>query len=95
MTARGRRKIPRDLGAEIRAAREDAGVTLRDLGRALGLSAGFLSRLERGLRAPSATVALDLIDVLDLDVPTAARLRWHAVDDAGYARDPRASLMST
>lgn len=95
MTAGGRQQIPRDLGTAIRAARQRAGWSLRDLGSALGLSAGFLSRLERGLRAPSSTVAADLTDVLDLDDATAARLRWHAVDDAGYARPLRTARMST
>jgi transcriptional regulator with XRE-family HTH domain len=59
-TRRGRRLL-QDLGAELRAARLAAGLTLAQVAAAAGISAGELSRIERGL-APW------------LDVLTAARL---------------------
>jgi transcriptional regulator with XRE-family HTH domain len=59
-TRRGRRLL-NDLGAELRAARVAAGLTLAGVGASAGVSAGELSRIERGL-APW------------LDIVTAARV---------------------
>ena len=47
-TRRGRRLLA-DLGAELRAARVGAGLTLADVAGAAGISAAELSRIERGL----------------------------------------------
>lgn len=42
---------PQATGAAMRKRREDAGVSLREMGRRLGVSAAFLSDLELGRRA--------------------------------------------
>jgi mannose-6-phosphate isomerase-like protein (cupin superfamily) len=42
---------PPELGARIRAARVDAGVSVRGLARQVGVSASLLSQVERGLGA--------------------------------------------
>src|SRR6266566_9195449 len=42
---------PRLEGAEMRQAREDAGLSLRDLAKRTGLSVGYLSDLELGRRS--------------------------------------------
>lgn len=47
-TERGRR-LRSSIGGEIRAARIDRNLTLDEIGRAVGVSASTLSRLERGL----------------------------------------------
>jgi transcriptional regulator with XRE-family HTH domain len=49
------RVIAHDLGTEIRGARIDRGLTLAAAGRAVGLSASEVSRIERS-RAPSVTL---------------------------------------
>jgi len=43
-----------DIGAFIRAQRESAQVSLRQLARLAGVSNPYLSQIERGLRKPSA-----------------------------------------
>jgi len=45
-----------DIGAYIRAQRENARVSLRQLARTAGVSNPYLSQIERGLRTPSAEI---------------------------------------
>lgn len=45
-----------DIGGYIRAQRELAQVSLRQLARATGVSNPYLSQIERGLRKPSAEI---------------------------------------
>ena len=45
-----------DIGAYIRAQRENAKVSLRQLARTAGVSNPYLSQVERGLRTPSAEI---------------------------------------
>ena len=45
-----------DIGAYIRAQREHARVSLRQLARTAGVSNPYLSQIERGLRTPSAEI---------------------------------------
>ena len=59
------------LGAEIRAARERAGLGVREAARRLRIEHSYLIALERGERAPSAWTAGRLIEVLALQGPTA------------------------
>jgi transcriptional regulator with XRE-family HTH domain len=45
-----------DIGAYIRAQREHAKVSLRQLARTAGVSNPYISQIERGLRTPSAEI---------------------------------------
>ena len=45
-----------DIGSYIRAQRESAQVSLRQLARTTGVSNPYLSQVERGLRKPSAEI---------------------------------------
>src|ERR671918_2789264 len=45
-----------DIGSYIRAQREQAQVSLRQLARSTGVSNPYLSQIERGLRKPSAEI---------------------------------------
>lgn len=47
---------PHDIGSFIRAQRESAQVSLRQLATLTGVSNPYLSQIERGLRKPSAEV---------------------------------------
>lgn len=67
------------LAREVRAARKARGWTLAELATAVGLDKGYLSRIERGLKAPSVSTVLNLARVLDAPV---AQLFGEAVDDA-------------
>lgn len=67
------------LAREVRAARKARGWTLAELSAAVGLDKGYLSRIERGLKAPSVSTVLNLARVLDAPV---AQLFGEAVDDA-------------
>ena len=59
---------PPDLGARIRAAREDAGLSVRGLARQVGVSASLLSQVERGLAQPSVATLWALVRELDLSL---------------------------
>jgi transcriptional regulator with XRE-family HTH domain len=58
------------LGARVRELRRDRGMTLKDLGRAAGLSHPFLSQLERGLARPSMSSVERIARALDVPVST-------------------------
>jgi len=74
-----RHLLPPDLAADLRHAREVKGVSLRVAAKAIGIDAGYLSRLERGLRAPRMSVAVRWARVLDLDEDVAEQLLDAAV----------------
>lgn len=82
------------LGERIRSFRQLRGVSLRDLGQACGLSAGFLSQLERGLvnanvesvgRIASA-LGMSLQDLFDFEAELNVRVVRH---DQRVARQVR------
>jgi transcriptional regulator with XRE-family HTH domain len=52
------------LGARIRAAREGAGLSVRGLARAIGVSPSLLSQVERGLAQPSVGTLWALVTEL-------------------------------
>ena len=53
-----------DIGGYIRAQRENAKVSLRQLARTAGVSNPYLSQIERGLRKPSADVLQQIAKAL-------------------------------
>jgi nitrogen PTS system EIIA component len=58
------------LGATLRLLRVDAGLSLRDLARRIGVSSAYLSRVENGVDAPPTQERLAAI-ARELDVPPA------------------------
>ncbi|MBJ6760523.1 PTS sugar transporter subunit IIA [Myxococcaceae bacterium JPH2] len=58
------------MGATLRLLRVDAGLSLRDLARRIGVSSAYLSRVENGLDAPPTQERLSAI-ARELDVPAA------------------------
>ncbi|WP_375458929.1 helix-turn-helix domain-containing protein [uncultured Enterovirga sp.] len=67
------------LAREIRAARKARGWTLSDLSAAVKLDKGYLSKVERGLKAPSVSTLLNLARALDVPV---AQLFGAEVDES-------------
>jgi transcriptional regulator with XRE-family HTH domain len=64
-----RRRAPgADLGARIRAHREEAGVSLRELARRLDVSPSLLSQIERGLAQPSVSSLYAIVSELRLSL---------------------------
>jgi transcriptional regulator with XRE-family HTH domain len=52
------------LGGRLRALRLDAGLSLRDLAKALDISPSAVSQIERGVRRPSVSRLLAIVQVL-------------------------------
>ena len=80
-----------DLGAMIKAARVSLGLTQEDLGRAVGVSNGFLSNLENGrARAPGDAKLEQIARLLGLSPAEvfAAAGRVHPEVIKAYQRDP-------
>ena len=75
------------LGSELRVARVSAGLSQREVGALVGLSAAQISRIERAL-APNVSVSqlVRIGAVLGLDVRVRAYPGGDAVRDAGQAR---------
>lgn len=67
------------MAREIRAARKARGWTLSELSAAVHLDKGYLSKIERGLKAPSVATVLNLARALDVPV---AQLFGEALDDS-------------
>ena len=59
---------------ELRLARKRANLTLSQVARRARISPSYLSRLERGLRAPRVATVMRLQRVLDLDEGLVDRL---------------------
>ncbi|HSK52406.1 MAG TPA: helix-turn-helix transcriptional regulator [Clostridia bacterium] len=85
-TRRGRRLLS-DLGAELRAARVAAGLTLAGVAAAAGISPSELSRIERGL-APwlSVLLAARLCSICGLDLAARAYPGGDPLHDAAHVR---------
>jgi len=83
LAIRQRRTPPEELGPMLRAARQRAGLGVREAARQARLSPGYMAHLEAGSRCPSRTVAERLAAVLELDDDEQAQLYAAAVTDAG------------
>jgi XRE family transcriptional regulator, regulator of sulfur utilization len=62
------------IGARVKALRESAGLSLRDLTERSGVSAPMLSQVERGETSPTLTVAARIAAGLDLRLSQLLRL---------------------
>jgi transcriptional regulator with XRE-family HTH domain len=65
---------PQVLGARVKALRESASLSLRDLAARSGVSAPMLSQVERGETSPTLTVAARIAAGLDLRLSQLLRL---------------------
>ena len=57
-----------DLGKRLRALRNERGLTLAQLGQQVGLSASYLSQIERGLAMPSLSRLTAIASALDVEM---------------------------
>jgi len=73
--------LPLDLADALRYARLERRLTLRQAARLAHIDHSYLSRLERGLRAPRIGTAVRLAQVLDLDDDLAEELLAASVDE--------------
>jgi XRE family transcriptional regulator, regulator of sulfur utilization len=74
------------VGARVKALRESAGLSLRDLSERSGVSAPMLSQVERGETSPTLTVAARIAAGLELRLSQLLRL-----DETGAVTVVRAS----
>jgi transcriptional regulator with XRE-family HTH domain len=65
---------PQVIGARVKALRESAGLSLRDLSERSGVSAPMLSQVERGETSPTLTVAARIAAGLELRLSQLLRL---------------------
>ncbi len=65
---------PAIIGARVKALRESAGLSLRDLSERSGVSAPMLSQVERGETSPTLTVAARIAAGLELRLSQLLRL---------------------
>jgi XRE family transcriptional regulator, regulator of sulfur utilization len=77
---------PAVIGARVKALRESAGLSLRDLSERSGVSAPMLSQVERGETSPTLTVAARIAAGLELRLSQLLRL-----DEGGAVTVVRAS----
>ena len=75
---------PETLGADLRALRKARGMTLSDLGEALGRSVGWLSQVERDLSEPTLTDLREMASVFDVSVSILLRHAGARDDEAGF-----------
>ena len=65
---------PAVIGARVKALRESAGLSLRDLSERSGVSAPMLSQVERGETSPTLTIAARIANGLELRLSQLLRL---------------------
>jgi transcriptional regulator with XRE-family HTH domain len=82
-----RRFLPHRLAEAIAEAKQQSGMSWRELGRQCGVSHSHLIHLARGRRVPSARTVDAIADVLRLDPAisdelraVAAPMRWQRLD---------------
>ncbi|WP_457208806.1 helix-turn-helix domain-containing protein, partial [Nocardioides sp. P5_C9_2] len=56
------------LGSKLRAARQQAGLSLRELARQLSVSPSFLSQMENGKSQPSVATLYSIAQVLEVSI---------------------------
>lgn len=56
------------VGPILRAERESLSLTLRDLSAEAGVSLGYLSEVERGLKEPSSEILECILDSLGISI---------------------------
>jgi transcriptional regulator with XRE-family HTH domain len=68
--AQGRRKEPAggDVGARLRAQREQSGIGLRELARRLGISPSAISQIETGRSRPSVSTLYAIVSELGMSL---------------------------
>jgi transcriptional regulator with XRE-family HTH domain len=81
-----RREIGPELGAELKAARQRAGLTYRAAAQRIGIAPGYLWCLEAGVRAPRIDTADRIIDSLRLEDDVADRLLDAVAPEATISR---------
>lgn len=62
------RELQTRIGKRIRQARSTQGLTIEALARRIGVTKGFVSKLERGEKAPAIGTLINLANALRLDV---------------------------
>ncbi|WP_243635381.1 helix-turn-helix domain-containing protein, partial [Tsukamurella pulmonis] len=60
--------VPDQVGAALKAARRARRLTLAEVAEHVGVTKGYLSKVERGLAAPSMAVLIRSCEVLDVPV---------------------------
>ena len=63
-----REAISVNVGAELRALREEKGLSIRALARASGISANAISMIERGRTSPSVSTLYKMADALNIPI---------------------------
>ncbi len=63
------REHKNNIGAKLRYRREALSLTLEEVAQRVGISAGYLSEVERGKTAPAVVTLKNLAEVLDLRLP--------------------------
>lgn len=83
-----------ELGARLRTARVARAITLRSMASRIGVSASFVSQIERGQASPSVSTLWSYVRVLDMsldqfmspefgDAPDSAGTRFDVEPDSG------------
>ncbi|SRR6266700_2273886 len=71
-------RFNQELGARIRTARQQAGLTQGDLAAAVDLSRGSIANIERGDQAPPTYRLALIAQALDVDLPALLPgVDWH------------------
>jgi transcriptional regulator with XRE-family HTH domain len=91
-----------DLGRRLRALRNEQGLTLAQLGRRVGLSASYLSQIERGVSMPSLSRLTTIASALGVeighffedDVPSPCVVRSNHGHKLGSTTDITIELLS-
>jgi HTH-type transcriptional regulator / antitoxin HipB len=87
-------RTPADLGAQIRRARETAGLSQQQLAEKISTTQGRISRIERGDGSVNLRTIITLLAILRLQIdinPAGQDAQTTENDKAGHEADPTAN----
>ncbi len=89
--------MSKQIGEDIRALRKARGVTLKDVGAAVGRSLGWLSQVERGQTTPSVRDLARIADYFAINISFFFRSASRREEERGLVlrRDDRMPIGST
>ncbi len=91
---RPRRFLDPDLAQAVAKAKEQSGMSWREIGARIGVAHGHLVMISKGCRVPSVVVAELIGEVLPIDDETLERLMQVAVVGHGRSRHHRPGVRS-
>ena len=83
------------LGDKLKEIRESRNIGLNELSRLCGVSAGYISALERNEKHnPSQKTLQKITEALDISMESLFNLKFESEENSGYVKDSKEATMT-